>query len=135
MEPPPVGSQQRWAAFAQFVPDWVAFKANRGNGVCDPLEECRTDPACCVSSAADCGNGLCEEGETWYFGCCNGLDHGAGSNNLFIANQRRAENVTATDTAPLRCLRGTHVPATLIFPTPPPPWIFIFYRHRMICVE
>ena len=60
---PTVGSQQRWAAFAQFVPDWEDFKAKRGNGVCDPLEECRTDPACCdTSSTPVCGNGFCEEG-------------------------------------------------------------------------
>ena len=62
---PPAGSQQRWAAFAQFVPDWEGFKARRGNGVCDPLEECRTDEACCdTSTTAVCGNGFCEEGKT-----------------------------------------------------------------------
>eukprot|EP00903_Cladosiphon_okamuranus_P020129 g18483.t1 len=62
-----VGSQQRWAAFAQFVPDWLEFRAKRNNEVCDALEECRTDPACCdpdPDHKPECGNGFCEEGET-----------------------------------------------------------------------
>ncbi|CAM9487610.1 unnamed protein product, partial [Ectocarpus fasciculatus] len=70
--PAPVepGTQERWAAFAQFVPDWENFKDKRGNEVCDPLEECRTDPACCdTSSTSVCGNGFCEEGEMRL--CCN----------------------------------------------------------------
>ncbi|CAM9538937.1 unnamed protein product, partial [Laminaria digitata] len=60
---PPV--EQRWSAFSQFVPDWDAWKLTRNDEACDPLEECRTDPACCGSVAsAECGNGLCEETET-----------------------------------------------------------------------
>eukprot|EP00752_Nemacystus_decipiens_P006046 g5457.t1 len=73
--PVAVGSQERWAAFAQFVPDWEDFIENRGNGECDPLEECRTDPACCdTSTPAVCGNGFCEEGET-RLGCTVDCTH------------------------------------------------------------
>lgn len=70
---PTVGTQERWSAFSQFVPEWEVYKAKLENGACDPREECRTDPACCdTSSTAVCGNGFCEEGEACGCGlrCC-----------------------------------------------------------------
>eukprot|EP00752_Nemacystus_decipiens_P018377 g16486.t1 len=64
--PVTVGSQERWAAFAQFVPNWEDFIDKRDNNEdCDLLEECRTEPACCdTPTPPPCGNGLCDEGET-----------------------------------------------------------------------
>ncbi|CAN0440151.1 unnamed protein product, partial [Pylaiella littoralis] len=63
--PTPTATPERWAAFAQFVPDWELYQDKLGNEDCDPLEECRTDSACCDTSITEvCGNGFCEEGET-----------------------------------------------------------------------
>ncbi|CAM9917172.1 unnamed protein product [Discosporangium mesarthrocarpum] len=59
----PTVEPQRWSAFAQFVPDWEAWEELHGNNICDPMESCRTDPACCSDTEAVCGNGLCEDTE------------------------------------------------------------------------